>query len=85
LTQSAYLGGHHELVEPLASQAVAHERPRVDAARANQVWTRSLIARNRLDVRLVTVKSHVTCVLAKLGGTGYEAAERARALGLGSG
>jgi DNA-binding CsgD family transcriptional regulator len=40
----------------------------------------------RLDVDIATVKSHVTRVLAKLGvPTRYEAAERARALGLGNG
>ncbi len=38
----------------------------------------------RLDVDIATVKSHITRVLAKLGvRTRYEAAERARALGLG--
>ena len=40
----------------------------------------------RLDVDMTTVKSHVTRVLAKLGvRTRYEAAERARDLGLGNG
>jgi len=40
----------------------------------------------RLDVDITTVKSHVTRVLAKLGvATRYEAAERARAMGLGNG
>lgn len=40
----------------------------------------------RLDVDIATVKSHVTRVLAKLGvRTRHEAAERARALGLGNG
>ena len=40
----------------------------------------------RLDVDMTTVKSHVTRVLAKLGvRTRYEAAERARELGLGNG
>ena len=39
-----------------------------------------------LDVDMATVKSHVTRVLAKLGvRTRYEAAERARELGLGNG
>jgi ATP/maltotriose-dependent transcriptional regulator MalT len=39
----------------------------------------------RLDVDLATIKSHVTRVLAKLGvRTRYEAAERARGLGLGT-
>lgn len=40
----------------------------------------------RLDVDIATVKSHITRVLAKLGvRTRHEAAERARALGLGNG
>jgi DNA-binding NarL/FixJ family response regulator len=40
----------------------------------------------RLDVDMITVKSHVTRVLAKLGvRTRHEAAELARALGLGNG
>ena len=40
----------------------------------------------RLDVDMTTVKSHVTRVLAKLGvRTRYEAADRARELGLGNG
>lgn len=40
----------------------------------------------RLDVDIATVKSHVTRVLAKLGvRTHHEAAEQARALGLGNG
>lgn len=39
----------------------------------------------RLDVDIATVKSHITRVLAKLGvRTRHEAAERARALGLGN-